>query len=394
MTRSSSSLILCLGLVTSPVRAQLPWLQSYYLNVGLWSDATLLSPRGVADLQRLRFMVGPSVGPVSTEAAYEHVFSYRSRPGSGLGAGLLAGVAPGGGEWIDLGWTIAADDHVQWQHRFDRLNVRLDAGQLAVSVGRQTISWATTLLLTPADPFLPFDPADPFREYRAGVDAVRARAFPGPLSELEFVLRPADTPVGNTVTVAARGHAVAAGWEYSGWAGVLHDRFAVGLGASRGIGRVAVRLEAELRDGDGDFVARGTAGVDTRFDLFDRDLYVIFEYQHDGFGASSPADFTDVMKSPAFIRGELQTLGADVIAAQAAFQLHPLVSTDLLVLANLRDPSALIAPGISYSLSDEMAARAGMFVGAGSGTGTLERPLPSEFGLTATVVYASLTAFF
>ena len=44
-------------------------------------------------------------------------------------------------------------------------------------VGRQPVSWATTLFLTPADPFSPFDPADPFREYRGGVDAARLRVY-------------------------------------------------------------------------------------------------------------------------------------------------------------------------------------------------------------------------
>lgn len=395
MIRSLTAVVVLTGIICLPARAQLPWLRTYYLNVGSWSEASSISQGGFGDVQRLRFMVDPRMGPVSAEVAYEHLFGYSARADGGIGGSLAAGVVSRGGEWLDLQWNVATNDHVSWNHRFDRLNVRISAGQiLDIAVGRQTISWATTLLLTPADPFLPFDPADPFREYRAGVDAVRVRAFPGPLSEVELVLRPSDTPLGNTVTVAGRGRGVWSGWEFSGWAGVLHDQPAVGLGASGGIGRAAVRLEAEYRYADGEFVDRRTVGVDTRFSLFDHDLYVVLEYQQDDFGASSADDLVDVLRSDAFARGELQTLGKHVVAAQGAYQLHPLIGTDLVVLWNVTDPSVLLAPGVSYSVSEEAAARAGLFVGLGSETATLSRPVPSEFGVTPTILYASLSVFF
>ncbi len=395
MTRPLSALLLLAAVTAPPAPAQIPWLRSYYLHVGLWSEANPFSRGGLGHLQRLRFMVEQGFGPASAELAYEHLFTYTARAGGGASSGLAAGLAPAGGEWLDLQWSIADDDHVSWRHRLDRLNFRVSAGErLDFSVGRQTISWATTLLLTPADPFVPFDPADPFREYRAGVDAIRLRGFPGPLSEAELVFRPADTPVGKTVTFAARGRGVLSGWEYSGWAGVLHDQFALGVGASGAIGRAAVRLEIELRDENGDLVARRTVGLDTRVPLFDRDLYMIFEYQQDDFGASGADDLVDVLASDAFARGEMQTLGENVVAAQGAYQIHPLVGTDLLVLWNLNDLSALFAPGVSYSVSEEVSARAGVFMGLGSNRATFDRPLPSEFGLTPTILYGSLSVFF
>lgn len=394
MIRSFTVVALLTGIICPPTRAQLPWLRAYYLNVGSVSEASSFSRGGLGDVQRLRFMVDPRIGPVRAEVAYEHLLGYSARAKGGIGGSLAAGAVPGGGEWLDLQWNVAQDDHVSWDHRFDRLNVRISAGQiLDIAVGRQTISWATTLLLTPADPFLPFDPADPFREYRAGVDAVQLRAFPGPLSEFELVLRPSDTPLGSTVTLAGRGRGVWSGWEFSGWAGVLHDQLAVGLGASGGVGRAAVRLEAEFRNADGDFVARRTVGVDTRFDVFDRDLYVVLEYQQDDFGASSAEDLENVLRSDAFARGELQTLGKHVVAAQWGYRLHPLIGTDLVMLWNLTDVSVLLAPGLSYSVGDEAAARAGLFLGLGRDS-TLARPLPSEFGVTPTILYASLSVFF
>jgi hypothetical protein len=90
-----------------------------------------------------------------------------------------------------------------------------------ITAGRQTISWATSLIFTPADPFAPFDPADPFREFRAGVDALRLQGFSGAFTELEFVVRPADTREGTTITALGRITTATGPWEISGWAGVL-----------------------------------------------------------------------------------------------------------------------------------------------------------------------------
>ena len=91
-----------------------------------------------------------------------------------------------------------------------------------VSVGRQAVSWGTTLFLTPADPFIPFSPADPFRVYRGGIDAARARIYPGPLSEIDVVFRPSRTLVGEETTALARGLTTWRNWEVSGWGGTLY----------------------------------------------------------------------------------------------------------------------------------------------------------------------------
>lgn len=396
MIRAASlSLVLALGLA-QPAFAQLPWLRNYYLNVGLWSDATGGTPAGLADFQRLRFMVEPTLGPLGAAIAYEHLFTYTQQTAAGIAAGLATGVAPGGGTWVDLQWDIATEDHVTWRHRFDRINLGLALGSVAdVTLGRQTISWATTLILTPADPFVPFDPADPFREYRAGVDAARVQLFPDPLSDLDLILRPSDTAGGVTITAAGRWRGVIQTWEYSLWAGVLHDKPAVGLGVTGGLGSVAVRAEAEFRErDDGAFVVRTAGGIDTRVTLADRDLYVIAEYQHDGLGAANSRDLATLLRSPAFARGELQVVGANVFALQGSYHVHPLVGLSLLTLLNGNDPSALLSPGVSVSVSDEASARAGLFMGVGS-DGILEDGVPtSEFGLVPTIFFASLSVFF
>lgn len=397
MSRAATLTIAFALLTGAPLRAQIPAVRGYYLNVPVWSDSTALNPGGFGDLQRLRFMTTPDLGPVTFELAYEHLLSYSERATGALGGALLAGVAPGGGEWLDLDWTLKETSHWLWRHRIDRLNARFKATDFfEITAGRQTISWATTLFLTPADPFAPFDPADPFREYRAGVDALRLQAYPGPLSELELVARMVDTPIGELLTVLGRGRTTWRGWEVSAWGGALYEEPALGLGATGGIGKVALRGEASFRvDEDDDPTFRGTVGLDTRFTVRGRDLYVIVEYQRDGFGAGSARNLGSVLLSKPSLRGELQVLGRDVGAAQAAYQLHPLVALDLLILGNLGDPSALLAPGVTYSASNEVTLRAGLFLSAGDDEfEALPTTLPSEFGVVPTVLYVSASAFF
>ena len=80
--------------------------------------------------------------------------------------------------------------------------------------------------------------------------------------------------------------------------------------------------------------------------------------------------------------------------AQAGYQINPLLSTEFLVIWNLNDKSALVAPALSHSLTNEATARAGVFVGMGREEITSADEIPSEFGVVPAVVYASLSLFF
>ena len=368
-------------------------LTAYYQNVPLWSESTEISESALSDFNRLRIMSDPVFGDLNLDVAYEQLFTLRQ--GKAL-PGFFVGSVPGGGEWLPLQWTIEESTHVLWQHRFDRLSLGWNPSPaFDLEVGRQAISWATTLFLTPADPFSPFSPADPFREFRAGVDAVRAQAFPGPLSQLDFVVRATDfEQAGTEVTAVARGLTTWKNWELSGWGGALYQKPTVAGGAAGSLGPAGIRGEVVLLREEGDTVFRGTIGVDRRFDVFKRDFYVVVEYQRDGLGAASPKEYIDVLTSLAFQRGELQVLGRDEIASQAQFQLNPLWSLSFLWLLNLNDPSSLLSPSVVYSASDEATVTGGVFVGVGDDELTPGGGLPSEYGLAATTAYFSVSVFF
>ena len=386
--------LLCPFTLPSAANAQTVDLTGYALGVTTWADDGPLGPGGTTLLGRFRVMPTVTSGPWTLDAAYEHVLS-RTPTGGGISITTPGGTSASGSDWLGVDWDLRSTERSDWRHRFDRLSLTLDAGPVSVSVGRQAISWATALFLTPADPFAPFDPSDPFRAYRGGVDAARVRVFTGPFSEVEGVVRAARTTAGTTVTALARGQLSRGGWALGGWAGLLHDEGAGAVFATGALGATAVRGEMALReDPHGGALARATVGADRRFLPGGRDLFAVVEIQYDGYGASSPSELLTTATSPAYLRGEMQTLGRWTGASQVSYQLHPLVGVDGLVLVDLGDGSALVAPGLSWSATSAASVRLGVFVSRGDagfdGTGRLR----SAYGSTPTVAYASFSLFF
>ncbi len=380
--------------------AQPSALSGYYLN--LWTrvgSSPLGGPSNGSAFQRLRLMWDGGSGPALVDLAYEHALTFRE-PGT-LGAQLFTAAAgsASGGDWLMLDDQIDAGEGALWRHRIDRLSLRFDLGPDAdLVVGRQPISWATTLMLTPADPFSPFDPADPFREYRIGVDAARLRYYAGAFTQFELVARPARAgPNGeSTLTLLARATTNHRGWDLGAWAGTVHDTFGAAAFLTGTVGLWAARTEVAVRRIDDRSALRGSLGVDRTFSLHGREVYTIIEYRHDQLGAASRDELLSVATSRAFAQGEMQALGRDVGALQLSCQLHPLLSASNLVLASLRDGSFLLGPGLGYSASESVGVRLGAFLGVGEGAaleGFTPRP-GSEFGAIPRVIFLSTNFFF
>jgi len=158
-----------------------------------------------------------------------------------------------------------------------------------------------------------------------------------------------------------------------------------------------VRGEAAIRATAGDPVLRVAVGVDRSFQVANRTLYALVEFQHDGFGGTTAADYLRVALSEAARHGELQTVGRDVAAATLSYAVHPLVGLEVLALANLRDPSVLAAPSITWSVGQETTLRVGSYLGAGAVTESLPSTVVipgSEFGPVPLIGFAALEMFF
>ena len=400
VTRSAlPATLLAVALLPGSLAAQLD-LTGYALGMASGTRGSALVPEGATVLARARLMTQPAIGALTFDVAYEHIVT-RSPSGPTLGL-TTPGVQGGGTDWLEADWEIWSDDRASWRARFDRIAVGYEGEDFSVTVGRQAISWANTLFLTPADPFVPFDPSDPFRVYRAGVDAGRLRYFPGAFTELEVVVRPEKHTTGASstteATVLARAQTSTAGWAWGGWAGAVRGDASGALFATGSFGATAVRSELSLRTVDERAELRAALGLDRYFTPGSRDLYVVVEAQYDGFGVTDVADLlSGVGPLPA---GERQVLGRWTWAAQASLQLHPLVGVDGLVLLNGSDGSALFAPGASWSATGSASVRGGLFVGAGAGAEAVNAfptaiVIPrSEYGSVPAIAYLSLTWFF
>jgi len=370
------------------------WLTGYFQTVPLFTADSLFAASNVSNVNRMRLTIAPAWGPFAVEASYEHAVTVTQRRAAG---GLGIGAIQSSDEWLGLQGTITRTnaEHVRWRHRFDRLNVRWSPSRsMDFSVGRQAISWGTTLFLSPADPFLPFLPSDPFRQFRGGIDAARLRFYPGPLSTVDFVVRPTNTMVGEEFTALGRGLTTWRNWEMSGWGGALYGDVTGAVGVTGAIGAWAVRLEGVVRELEGSVVGRGAVGFDRLLQIGGRDLFVVVEYQRDGLGAATPDDYLHILQSDEFQRGELQVLGRDEAVVQASYQLSPLWSVGGLGMWNLNDGSALLSPSLNYSAGNEASIGGGLYFGFGNDETTLARPIPSEHGLTATTAYLSLSWYF
>ena len=401
MTVRSAAVVLCIaGLLAAaapPAAAQSSWLTGYVLTVPLFSGSTALSDSNASNFNRFRLSTEQSLGPLFFEAAYEHAVTFQqSVTPLSLGLGGLVDIQSGG-EWLDLQGTISSHDqeHMLWRHRFDRLNVAWSpTDALELSAGRQAISWGTTQVFTPADPFPAFSPTDPFQVFRAGVDAARLRIYPSALSEIDIVFRPSRTAVGEEVTALARGFATWKNWGLSAWGGSLYGDPTGAVGASGGIGPWAVNFEAVVRDYHGTVVGRAAIGTFRLFQVAERDLTIAAEYQRDGRGAEGPDELLTVLQSREFHRGEYQVFGRDEVAVTAVYQIHPLWSVTGTTIWNLNDRSALVFPGFSYSVSNEASLAGGVFTGTGASDFVPGQPLPSIYGLAGLTGYLSLTWYF
>ena len=392
-------------LASAPAPAQVSGLgiRGYYLNVATGSLEGPFTPAGLTDFQRLRLSTSPEIGVFALDVAYEQALQLFTD--SELGGFQFAslGTTETRTNWLPLQGTIAEGDHARWTHRVDRLSLQTSIGdRVEISAGREAVSWATTLFLTPADPFAPFDPADPFRDYRVGVDVARVQVYAGTFTEFDAVVNPTEVGDETNMTALVRGTTLVGRWALGGWGGIIYDRPGAAISATVTTGGMAFRGEGSVRNEPDETVFRGAIGADRNFRLAGRDLYMALEYQYDGFGAASGQDLVSTVLSLPYSRGELQVLGQHEAALQAVWQTSPLVSVEWLTLWSMSDGSVLLSPAASLSLSNEITGRAGLFLGFGSET----RPAPpipgapvsdlpaSEYGIVPASLYVSVTAYF
>ena len=381
-----------------------------YDNESWQSLGVLVSePAGQAYLsQRIKGHL--ELGGASLDA--HHVLTVASQADPEGPSAILTGNEPVSTQAIDLSWDGPQDD-LSIQGRIDRLVLRADAGGARLSVGRQAITVGNGMVFTPLDLVNPFTSTQIDHEYKPGVDSARAEYFWG---------------LSNRVSVAA---VYGGGWDMQGmiytayaqttlgrtdtglFFGAVHGDEVMGLTASSYLGPVAIYGDTTVTHAaQEDWFFRGVTGASHRLT---ETAQLTAELYYQSLGTTDPAEYLDTYAGVRYARRELWLVGTSYGALAVSQEITPLVSGSVSCVANLADPSALLATAISWNVSNEAVVSVGGYFGAGSRPDDIDlldlfdtttgAVLPddelgqrlgvtSEFGLIPNSAYVQMSAYF
>jgi len=307
-------------------------------------------------------------------------------------------VSGGTRRYFDLETTIIENDDLLVTAEFDRLNVRWERPGFRLIAGRQAITWGVTYFWPVLDLFAPFAPQRIDRDYKPGVDAVRATIPMGDFSELEFVAAGQGQDMPDDFSGAGLARINLGRSDIGIMAGSFHTDTVVGSFITTDVRGTGIRGEVSYTESgdpadaqiDRETFVRATMGIDRQ--LNER-LNLTAEASWNGFGADDPDGYLRIIVSDRFQRGEVNSMGRPYAGLSLSWQLHPLVAASAAVIGNLDDGSALIQPTVNWWVSESVTALFGIFVGIGDGLDE-DGGLQSEYGAAATTVWASVQIFF
>lgn len=318
---------------------------------------------GAESLWRVRFepVVTTGDGTVFT-LGYEQRLRYRSSGGGIATAGILPsqGVAPFRVRQLD--WGLSDTSTTTWRHEIDRANVRMRVRTTEFTIGRQAIGWGRGVIFGAVDLFAPFAPLEADREWRRGVDAIRADVKLTDRSSLDIV--GAFGPAWDRSAVAARVRGYAGPMDVEVMAGRRARDVFGGLTTSAAVGDAelhgevaAFRVPADLPRDDSHLVWKAVAGGSYRIPIGSGVLFYV-EYHYSGFGAQRPSDILPMLSTPAFagryLRGDTQILSRHAVGLIASYEASTELSLSGQWIHNPRDRSGVLAPGFTWTFSDRM----------------------------------------
>jgi len=331
---------------------------------------------------------------------FHPTLSVITRAGSSLMNGGAGALAQAGGlpEAIVLSkaWPAADDAAEQLRFGVDRLVLSFSTERLSIKLGRQALSFGTTFFFSPMDLVAPFSATTIDREYKTGADALRGDLYIGETGTLSLVaVYAGDWNLAGSV-LAAHGGLTLDVFDLGLFLGLVHKDLVLGLDSSGSVGSVGLRAEATLTSPaeGGDLFVRAVLGADHHFE---GGVDLSGELYFQSKGATKSADYFAQLSDPRVLRGERWTLGQSYLALSFSYELHPLVKISLFAVGNLRDPSAILGPGLSWSISDEVNLESGLYLGVGERPSTALSAtgldLGSEFGLLPSTAYLVLRAY-
>ncbi len=357
-------------------------------------------------LWRLRFGLDARLSDPSTvEFAYEQ----RLRTVEDVASQGLVVLPPRVGapyRIVQLDNAISTSDATSYRHEVDRALVALHYDRADVTIGRQAIGLGRGVLFSAIDVFSPFSPLEIDREWRRGVDAIRA-----------------DVQLTDTSSLGLVG-AFGESWDDSALLGRVRGRTSSGLfdgevvfgkraedtmyagSFSAALGEAEVHGELALFDtpeefvdgalfGGDDLVAKAVLGASYTFNV-GNGLTVWAEYHFSGFGSDDMAQAQQRLQNPdyveRFLRGDTQIIGQHATAIQANYLVNNLWSLNLVWIASPDDGSGVLTPSVNLTLSDNVTIVASLYVPYGDDLNETGIPR-SEYGASPVTAFLQFAIY-
>lgn len=268
--------------------------------------------------------------------------------------------------------------------RFDRLNGKYQTENWQVTLGRQVISWGNGLAFQPLDLFNPFSPSAIDTDYKMGDDMLTGQYLFDSGANLHGVTVFRRNTTTDKVDSDYNSYAV----KWHQFAGEL-DRYeldimvahhyrddVLGLGVVGPIGEALGRFNLVLHKQKtihnqqaGGMATSAIANIDYSWVWANTNYYGFIEYSHTDFGTKKLPEYysqIDTVLLEKIARGEIYNYGRDYLATGITIDIHPLVTNNWTVIANLHDHSTLVQTTVNIDPSDNTFIQLGIVLPTGS----------------------------
>lgn len=319
-------------------------------NARIWSRLVLRD--------RFEFLAAWQLGAI---IASDPAFAASASLGSAVPARFTQGANR---RLVDFDRVITQESGLVLLNNLDQLAFKVRLSGANLTIGRQVLSWGSGRFWNPTDLLSPFAPTDIDREVRRGIDAFRASIPLAETIQLEVLVLP-QLELRNVGGVL-RTQVNVKGFDIAPSVAKYMRDSVIGLDVTGDIGPVGVHGEAawtsafDRNPGKApERFLRAVVGADLR--PLD-DLVLTGEYYYNGWGASDTSGYLGVLRSDRVLRGEVFGAGKHYVGLAASWQASELLSVAGSVIANVQDPSVLIAPAIEYWAEQSLLLRFGGYV--------------------------------
>jgi len=292
-------------------------------------------------------------------------------------------------------------------HNVDRFSVTVRTRGADIILGRQAVAWGSARVINPTDIIAPFSFNELDKEERLGVDAVRVRVPLGPLDELDMGAVAGRGFAPGKSAFFIRGKTYQLKTDVSGLVLAFRNHLLLGLDLARALGGAGLWAEAAWVVPDAfrknipekeKCYARVSFGLD--YSPSSR-TYGFIEYHFSSAGAGRPEDYIRLLNTTPYQDGAVYLLGRHYLNFGTTVQLSPLVPFTVLVILNLNDGSAVLAPQLEYNIAENIYLAGGGYIGFGKRPETILAPIDSppllfhsEFGAYPDMIFASFRIYF